>query len=219
MDPRTVSYYSANAKDVADRYESVQSPLAGYFSKVFRPGGKILDIGCGSGRDMAELTRQGYSAYGIDATPELVQLAQELHPELTDRVSQAVLPDFEVPFGGNFDGVLCSAVLMHIDTADLLTAALSIKRCLKANGRLLISIPSQRPDLTEAERDGNGRLFKSHTTADLSLIFEGLGFTLIDQWKNQDAMDRHRVEWVTVVFRLLSTANTIRANEPGPLSI
>ena len=219
MDPRTVSYYSANAKDVADRYESVQSPLAGYFSKVFRPGGKILDIGCGSGRDMAELTRQGYSTYGIDATPEFVQLAQEIHPELTDRVSQAVLPDFEVPFGGNFDGVLCSAVLMHIDTADLLTAALSIKRCLKANGRLLISIPSQRPDLTEAERDGNGRLFKSHTTADLSLIFEGLGFTLIDQWKNQDAMDRHRVEWVTVVFRLLSMANTMRANEPGPLSI
>ncbi len=148
------------------------------------------------------LGRQGYSAYGIDATPEFVQLAQELHPELAGRVTQAVLPDFEVPFEGNFDGVLCSAVLMHIDTADLLTAALSIKRCLKANGRLLISIPSQRPDLKEAERDGNGRLFKSHTAADLSLIFEGLGFTLIDQWKNQDAMDRHGVEWVTQRFEL-----------------
>ncbi len=219
MDAQTVSYYSANAKDVADRYESVQSPLAGYFSTVFSPAGKILDIGCGSGRDMAELTRQGYSAYGIDATPEFVQLAQELHPELTDRVSQAVLPNFEVPFGGNFDGVLCSAVLMHINASELPSAALSIKRCLKINGRLLISIPSQRPDLTEKERDGNGRLFKSHTAADLSLIFEGLGFTLIAQWKNQDAMDRHGVEWVTVVFRLLSTANTIRANEPGPLSI
>jgi 2-polyprenyl-3-methyl-5-hydroxy-6-metoxy-1,4-benzoquinol methylase len=219
MDARTVSFYSANAKDVADRYESVQSPLAGYFSTVFSPGGKILDIGCGSGRDMAELTRQGYSAYGIDATPEFVQLAQALHPELTGRVSQAVLPDFEVPFGGNFDGVLCSAVLMHIDTADLLTAALSIKRCLKVNGRLLLSVPSHRSDVSETERDSTGRLFKSHTAADLSLIFEGLGFTLIDQWKNQDAMDRHGVEWVTVVFRLLSTANTIRANEPGPLSI
>jgi len=202
MDARTVSYYSTNAKDVADRYESVQSPLAGYFSTVFSPGGKILDIGCGSGRDMAELTRQGYLVYGIDATPEFVQLAQELHPELTDRVSQGVLPDFEVPFGGNFDGVLCSAVLMHIDTADLLTAALSIKRCLKINGRLLISIPSHRPDLTEKERDGNGRLFKSHTAADLSPIFEGLGFTLIDQWKNQDAMNRHGVEWVTQGFEL-----------------
>jgi SAM-dependent methyltransferase len=219
MDARTVHYYSANAKDVADRYESVQSPLAGYFSKVFAPSGKILDIGCGSGRDMAELTRQGYSAYGIDATPELVQLAQELHPELTDRVSQAFLPDFEVPFGGNFDGVLCSAVLMHIDESELPSAALSIKRCLKVDGCLLISIPSQRPDLTEAERDGNGRLFKSHTASDLSLILESLGFALINQWRNKDAMDRSEVEWVTVVFRLLSTANTIRANEPGPLSI
>ncbi len=219
MDAQTVSYYSANAKDVADRYESVQSPLAGYFSTVFSPGGTILDIGCGSGRDMAELIRQGYSAYGIDATPEFVQLAQELHPELTDRVGQAVLPDFEVPFGGNFDGVLCSAVLMHIDEPELPSAALSIKRCLKANGRLLLSVPSHRSDVSETERDSTGRLFKSHTVADLSLIFEGLGFTLIDQWNNKDAMDRHGVKWVTVVFRLLSTANTIRANEPGPLSI
>jgi SAM-dependent methyltransferase len=202
MDARTVSYYSTNAKDVADRYESVQSPLAGYFSTVFSPGGKILDIGCGSGRDMAKLTRQGYSAYGIDATPEFVQLAQELHPELMGRVTQAVLPDFEVPFEGNFDGVLCSAVLMHIDASELPGAALSIKRCLKVNGHLLLSVPSHRSDVSETERDSTGRLFKSHNAADLSLIFEGLGFTLIDQWKNQDAMDRIGVEWITQGFEL-----------------
>ncbi len=202
MDARTVRYYSANAKDVADRYESVQSPLAGYFSKVFTPGGRILDIGCGSGRDMAELTRQGYSAYGIDATPEFVHLAQALHPELTDRVTQAALPDFEVPFRGNFDGVLCSAVLMHIDESELLSAALSIKRCLKANGRLLLSVPSHRSDVSETERDSTERLFKSYTAADLSLIFESLGFALINQWNNKDAMDRSGIEWVSQGFEL-----------------
>lgn len=208
MDPRTVRYYSANAKDVADRYESVQSPLAGYFSKVFTPSGKILDIGCGSGRDMAELTRQGYSTYGIDATPEFVQLTQELHPELTARVSQAALPDFEVPFGGNFDGVLCSAVLMHIDTADLLTAALSIKNCLRVNGRLLISIPTHRGDTDNQERDAHSRLFKTYSPGYLRLIFERLGFALIDQWENKDAMKRQEVEWVTMDFQLRSAANS-----------
>jgi SAM-dependent methyltransferase len=208
MDARTVSYYSTNAKDVADRYESVQSPLAGYFSTVFSPGGKILDIGCGSGRDMAELTRQGYLAYGIDATPEFVQLAQELHPELTDRVSQGVLPDFEVPFGGNFDGVLCSAVLMHVDTADLLTAALSIKNCLRVNGRLVISIPTHRGDADDQERDTHGRLFKTYSPGYMRLIFERLGFALIDQWENKDAMTRQEVEWVTMDFQLRSAANS-----------
>jgi 2-polyprenyl-3-methyl-5-hydroxy-6-metoxy-1,4-benzoquinol methylase len=57
------------------------------------------------------------------------------------------------PYGYElFDGVLCCAVLMHIDSTELFNAALSIKRCLKVNGRLLISVPSQRSDTGEGER-------------------------------------------------------------------
>jgi 2-polyprenyl-3-methyl-5-hydroxy-6-metoxy-1,4-benzoquinol methylase len=219
MDASTLRYYSQNAQAVAQRYESIQSPLADRFVSVFRAGGRILDIGCGSGRDMAELSRQGYSPYGIDAAPEFVQLAQQLHPELRGRVLQASLPDFDVPFGGAFDGVLCSAVLMHVDTADLLNAALSIKGCLKVNGRLLVSIPTHRADADDQERDAHGRLFKTYSPGYLRLIFERLGFTLIDQWENEDAMKRREVEWVTFVFRLMSTANTIKRNDSGLLPV
>jgi hypothetical protein len=90
---------------------------------------------------------------------------------------------------------------MHINTADLLNAALSVKNCLKVNGRLLISVPTQRADADDQERDAHGRLFKTYSPGYLRLIFERLGFTLIDQWENQDAMNRQGITWVTIDFR------------------
>ena len=209
MDKPTLDYYALHASEVAQRYEVAPSPLAHKFAESFPSGGRILDIGCGSGRDLAQLHKQGFQPYGVDGTEEFVQLAQMLHPELKGRVVQGLLPDLFEPFGDEFfDGVLCCAVLMHIDSTELFNAALSIKRCLKVNGRLLISVPSQRSDTGKDERDANGRLFKTYPSAYLRLIFERLGFSLIGEWGNSDAMTRQGIEWVSLLFQLKSEANT-----------
>jgi len=208
MDSSTLNYYSAHAPQIAQRYEDAPSSLAPRFSSSFHAGGRVLDIGSGSGRDLAELARQGFQPFGVDGTPEFVELAQQYHPELKGRVVHGRLPDFIVPFNGEFDGVLCCAVLMHIDSTELFNAALTIKRCLKVNGRLLISVPSQRSDTKEDDRDANGRLFKNYHPGYLRLIFERLGFSLIDQWGNTDAMSRQGIEWVSLLFQLKSGANT-----------
>jgi SAM-dependent methyltransferase len=208
MDDLTLNYYAANAHEIAKSYENTPSPLAHHFQTSFAPRGRILDVGCGSGRDLAELGRQGFDPYGIDGTPEFVQLAQQYHPELNGRVNIGRFPDFQIPFGGNFDGVLCSAVLMHVDTTELFNSALAIKRCLRLDGRLLISIPSQRSDVGDNGRDANGRLFKDHHAGYLQLVFERLGFSLIDQWSNSDLQRREGIEWISMLFHLKSIANT-----------
>ncbi len=208
MDKPTLDYYALHASEVAQRYEVAPSPLAHRFAESFSAGGRILDIGCGSGRDLAQLHKQGFQPFGVDGTDEFVHLAQMLHPELKGRVVQGLLPDLPTPFDGEFDGVLCCAVLMHIDSTELFNAALSIKRCLKVNGRLLISVPSQRSDTGDGERDANGRLFKTYPSAYLRLIFERLGFSFINEWGNSDAMTRQGIEWVSLLFQLKSEANT-----------
>lgn len=66
MDQSTIKFYRENAKEVAERYESVVSDLSKHFSAAFNTGLRILDIGCGSGRDLSVLQKLGYDCYGVD---------------------------------------------------------------------------------------------------------------------------------------------------------
>lgn len=202
MDVATISYYAQNAEAVADRYEGVVNSLSTHFDAAFRNMPKVLDIGCGSGRDLTKLNILGHDCYGIDPTAEFVLLSQQLHPELSGRVVIGGLPDLQPPFGGDFDGILCSAVLMHIDIADLAASAMAIKRCLKAGGRLLYSVPSKRLDVIAENRDANGRLFIPDQSGRLQAIFEELGFQLQSKWLNSDSMGRGAVEWESVLMEL-----------------
>ena len=202
MDQPTVSFYSANAPTVAARYESVVSSLASHFSTAFRPQSKLLDIGFGSGRDLAVLVEQGHDCYGVDPTKELIAEAQAYHPELVGRLMKGALPELLPPFGGAFDGVLCSAVLMHIPVDQLPLAAQSIKDCLRPQGRLLYSVPCKRLDVVGDNRDGNGRLFVPDQQDRIQRIFEDLGLTLVSSWTNKDSMGRDAVEWKSVLMEL-----------------
>lgn len=202
MDKATINYYSKNVQTVAERYESVVSSLSESFGEAFKPKSKLLDIGCGSGRDLALLASLGHECFGVDATPEFVVLSQSIHPELKSKVLHAALPNFEPPFGGDFDGVLCSAVLMHIAESELVPAALSIKRCTKNHGRLLYSVPSKRLDVVTENRDVYGRLFVPDQSDRLQKIFEQLGFSLISKWDSADSLGRDSVEWISVLMEL-----------------
>jgi SAM-dependent methyltransferase len=204
MDLATLTYYSKNAEAIAARYESVTSSLSNSFKDAFSPRSKLLDIGCGSGRDLALLASLGHDCFGVDATSEFVALAQSLHPQLQGKILEATLPTLTPPFGGGFDGILCSAVLMHIPEIELTATATSIKNCLKANGRLLYSVPSKRLDLITANRDAYGRLFIPDQSDRLQNIFEHIGFNLISKWHNEDSMGRDSVEWLSVLMELKS---------------
>ena len=202
MDQSTLKYYSDNAAQVAERYESVVSNLSAHFVDAFSNGGKILDIGCGSGRDLAVLHKLGFDCYGVDPTPEFVKIAQLKHPELIGRIALGELPDLYTTFNGDFDGVLCSAVLMHIDIEQLSATSAAIKSCLKQGGRLLYSVPSKRLDVVASNRDANGRLFIPDQASRLNSLFSNQGFMEIASWTNSDSMGRDAVEWVSVLLEL-----------------
>lgn len=180
------------------------SPVAPYFSVAFPAGARVLDVGAGSGRDLAALLSAGYAAWGVEPSDGLRAAASANYPELAGRVEAGALPGLGTPFGGSFDGVLCSAVLMHLSDADLFDAALALRRVLKPHGRLLISLPSARTDVGADERDANGRLFKGYGPEELQLLLERLGFQLIGRWDSDDALQRAGTRWFTLLLDLRS---------------
>ena len=66
-----------------------------YFAEAFKPGTKILDIGCGSGRDIRILHEMGFLADGVDACEEFVDMinSQFTINDLRFTVFQDSLPE------------------------------------------------------------------------------------------------------------------------------
>lgn len=202
MDDRTHTYYATRASDVVARYEVVVSPVEQYFHQAFTPGGRVLDIGAGSGRDLAALKRMGFAVEGFEPVAELRSEAVCRHPELAGLILDGSLPGIDPPQGRKYDGILCSAVLMHLPEGELFDAAFALRRCLKQHGRLLISVSANRGDVGGDGRDADGRLLKCYPPDYLQLLFERLGFLQIGRWSNDDVFGRSGISWITLLFEL-----------------
>lgn len=210
MDDATARFYSRNAPELAESYESVASSIARYLSAAFAAGSRLLDVGAGSGRDLAALLRNGFDAYGVEPIDELRAEAIRRHAELQDRLLPGELPEIGTPFGGQYDGLLCSAVLMHVPEKDLFDAVFALRGLLKPRGRLLISLPLARTDVGSDGRDASGRLFSPYTAEHLQLLFERVGFQQIGRWDDDDALGRTGTRWFSLLFEL-RIGGTVRA--------
>ncbi len=208
MDSKTAEFYDRNAAELAARYESAASPVARYYPLAFAAGARVLDVGSGSGRDLAVLLRAGYDGYGVEPSPGLRQAAVAAHPELNGRLTDGALPAIGNPFGGGFDGIVCCAVLMHVPEAELFDAALALRGLLKPHGRLLVSLPTARTDVGQDHRDRQGRLFQPYLPEEMQLLLERLGFQLIGRWDTEDVLLRAGTSWVTLLLELRAGGQT-----------
>lgn len=108
--------------------------------------GRILVIGCGSGKEVAYLSEdrlpQGRcDVFGIDFSPEAIQFAQEEHPYLADRFSVGDLYDLDTLLNGKFDGIVANAVLLHLlERSDMPSILQKMRGRLKKGGLCFIRL-------------------------------------------------------------------------------
>jgi SAM-dependent methyltransferase len=199
MDKPTAEFYNRHVEGGSIHNEAAHSAISHYFEHAFKAGGKVLDIGAGSGRDLAVLLGMGFDAYGLEPNDAMRSYALRIHPELTGRLQPGMLPAIGTPFGGRFDGILCSAVMMHLPQEDLPRCAESLRALTNQHGRVLFSLPFMRPNLLDDERDPDGRFFKNHTIENFAGYLEKAGFSLIGNWDNGEYAD---TRWFTLLFEL-----------------
>jgi tellurite methyltransferase len=113
----------------------------------FEPGARILDAGCGSGRNLVYFLREGFEVCGVDASPDAVAhvrvLARTLAPRLPGenfRREPVEKMSFE---DESFDAVLSSAVLHFArDEAHWLAMTREMWRVLKPGGLFFARLAS-----------------------------------------------------------------------------
>ena len=97
-----------------------------------KPGERILDVGCGTGRLTAEIAHSGASVLGVDNSPAMVAQARGNFPELSFETQDACY----LPFLEQFDAVFSNAALHWARPAE--AAAKGMARALKPHGRLVV---------------------------------------------------------------------------------
>ncbi len=122
------------------------------FDQILRgniaPGMRVLDAGCGFGRNLVYLLRQGTEIFAVDANPEGVEhvraLAGELAPGLPPENFQVAMLD-KLPFADEFaDVVICNSVLHFArDDQHLLAMVEELWRVLKPGGMLFCRLGSR----------------------------------------------------------------------------
>jgi SAM-dependent methyltransferase len=165
MDAKTLNFYDSQAATVAERYRAVAGGVSMGFEEAFSGFSKVLDVGCGAGRDLCLLLSQGHDAVGTDASREMLAAAGETFRqqglEPAGRLVHDSLPDLASFADSAFDGVLCSAMLMHLPDERLFDSVHGLRRVLRPGGRLLLSVPSARPDIDPVNYKGHGLIHGS----------------------------------------------------------
>ncbi|MGV9703609.1 class I SAM-dependent methyltransferase [Streptomyces sp. NPDC003483] len=97
-------------------------------------GGRVADLGCGPGHVTAHLDGLGLAAFGVDASPAMIELARQAYPELRFDVGSMTaldLPD------GTLDGVLSRWSVIHTPPRELPAILAEFHRVLAPGGHLL----------------------------------------------------------------------------------
>ena len=120
--------------------------LAEVLAVRWKPG-KILDVGCGNGRNLIPFLKQGFKGYGLDFSKEMIKNAQALLKKnnLSARVDLKEGEMQELPYSeSSLDYVTSIASFHHLKEADRMAALLEIRRVLKKDGLLLITVWNKR---------------------------------------------------------------------------
>lgn len=99
------SKYWVNARDKIYGFLEYDKNLCNYICEHVPKGGKLLDVGIGTGYPFADFFQKaGYPVYGVDISPDLIKKCRLLNPEINCKVGDAEELDYP---DGYFDGVYC----------------------------------------------------------------------------------------------------------------
>lgn len=194
MDLKTQLYYSKEARSFFNSTVGVDmSNIYAKFLPFLKPNSKILDAGCGSGRDSKYFKQLGFHIEAFDASPELCQLASEF---LNINVTCTKFEDLE--YYNEFHAIWACASLLHLDDKALGIALDKFIAALRPLGVIYCSFKHG-----QGESIHNSRFFNFQNIDSFSsLIHSKKEISILEDWVTADNRPgREKEEWFNVVLR------------------
>ncbi|MGQ0804525.1 MAG: class I SAM-dependent DNA methyltransferase [Actinomycetota bacterium] len=133
---RVAETYADTFFDELDRKPFDRELLDAYAERT-RDQGLVLDVGCGPGHIARYLHERGVDAAGIDLSPEMVELARRLNPNLRFEVGDMAAPDFD---DAAVAGIVAFYSVIHIAREGVPGVMREFRRVIRAGGELVVAV-------------------------------------------------------------------------------
>lgn len=239
----TLAAYGQDAdRFVGDYEEKSEPPLEAVYERWLVKGAKILELGCGSGRDARWLAALGMRVLATDGSGEMLTRARDLAQGsaalgqnplfscLPLPVSASGLKDAQdvlahhrpdedsaLPFTAPFDAVLAVGVLQHLSDEALTRTASFLEASLSTAGTLIVSVPIDHPGDKAVAGKAKRHYFARPASA-YSLLLDRFGLTEVWRSTQEKAGAAGReCTWATMVFLKDESRRRARTNLTGIL--
>ena len=191
---RTYDKYAEKYFQINNSIDEIKNLLEIFVENL--NGEKILDVGCGHGRDAKFFSDLGCEVKGIDLSEKLLEIARKNAPKaefyLMDMRNLAFPSDY-------FDGIWACASFLHIPKKDSRKTLDEFYRVLKQNGLLYLSVKEGCSEgfVKSAQYGNEERYFVFYNSKELRELVEGK-FKVFNE-----IIEKKKDNWINIFARKL----------------
>ena len=190
----TLEYYNTNAEDFVHGTIDVDfRETQERFLKHIPTKGRVLDFGCGSGRDAKYFHARGFEVDAVDGSEELCKLASEY---VGIPVRQMLFSELRAE--EEYDGIWACASILHLSSSELRDVLLKMIKALKNGGILYASFK-----YGEYEGMRNGRYFTDFTERSFERYIADIeNVKTVESWTTGDVRPgRGDEKWLNFILQ------------------
>lgn len=190
----TINYYNQNAKQFVEDTVNVDfGETQIKFIQKLKKNAKILDFGCGSGRDTKFFLENGFDVTAVDGSKELCRLASAYTGIAVKHMLFQELSEIET-----YDAIWACSSILHLTRDDLKIVLSKMINALRTGGIMYVSF---KYGIFEGER--NNRYFIDMTEETFAELLIGVnGLEIEQEWITADVRpNRGEEKWLNVILR------------------
>jgi len=194
---KTIKTYEEFAEEYRKRHfddlEKIEN-FADFFVRNLK-GKRVLDAGCGPGRDARYFTDKGLEVIGIDLASNFIKVASQNVPNA--RFVQMDIRALNFP-ENFFDGIWASASFLHIPKEDAKRTLWGFRKVLKPSGLLYLSVMegSGEKMVEKKAYKGKARFFAFYTKDEIKKLLEACDFRILKLIVEKEKNKKHT--WINV---------------------
>ncbi len=192
----TLEHYERRADDFwrGTRDHDVSQNIAELLRHIEgEPPFRILDLGCGPGRDLKAFTALGHIAVGLEGAPRFAAMAREYSG---CEVWEQDFLKLDLP-GARFDGIFANAALFHVPGQELPRVLAELRAALKPRGVLFSSNPRGHNE----EGWNRGRYGAYHDLGTWRRYLSAAGFVELNHYYRPPGLPREQQPWLASAWR------------------